>query len=170
MGHVANVFLALASFHPALPGESLEYGFRGPHLLAGLDGSPKLVRLDCLLTHSGTGLGASGWSFGLAARGGRIVGITVSDEIARLAQVNEAVLTKGDGNEGAICTIVLSGDGHLSPNSTTVVATIEVATSPYRPLDLLTLEYRDGMVGANGLGVFNRVVEASSGVAFLPEL
>lgn len=174
---------------PAGPEPSFALGFAGPSIVTEAAGTKARYRVVCELTTAGLeGFpdGAQGWSLGVAAEGGSIVGATtdgtIVDELLDEGEDSSfrfIELTSGPGNEGLIAATVLSfkEDIALPPAGTVPILAVTVeADVPEPGVDdngdpecvpaASRVYYRDGLRGS-GQVVNNRITHR--GLTYVPE-
>ena len=132
---------------------SYAHGFSGVEDQAGCAGDTSTVSVGCVLTTSDNfhDEGAQAFSFGVTAQGGSITAISTdgSDAAGLLAGGFEtAELTSGEGNEGAICGMILSFEQNvtlaISGDSSLATITVESTISDGGSVGL---SYANGLVG-----------------------
>ncbi len=136
--------------------DTYTYGFSGAAALTAPVG--ELAAGSCRLTivHSGPSAGATAWSLGVAADGVDITSIALAGDAAALLVAGNSFdrteLTTGDGNEGAVSSVVLDFDGGVSLPNSAVVADVGVEGVIPPGGSTAVLSYVNGLRGAGGAG------------------
>jgi len=180
---LASVFLT-AEVGVAGPPPRFELGFR--ECRDELDDPSHVLRRQvlCVLStaENASGVGASGWSIGVAAEGARIVDIRTSGTVAadadarppglRSGGFERSELTVGAGNEGAVSIVVLSFElpVTLPVESVETIARfdVEFETPPVTSVATVRFAFVDGLATSTGDTIVNTVDHETGAVT--PEL
>lgn len=137
-----------------------EYDFDGPGAVSGATGSTQTARYYCVFRHTGELPSAAAWSLGTVAVNANITSISLDgtagapapDGFVQTDGFVIAELTTGQGNEGAVSTVLLSESlpTTLPSNVRQRIACLDVEIDiPGQGGDTASLRYVDGLVGSS---------------------